>query len=171
MSSRSTRSRAAKRGSGLADIPSPKRSRSTPNGFKEEEAPADRPTEAIQSSIGQNHFVESTNDVKYGKKQSPAPSIYQSLIPASPEAESRKAVNGEEHISHISIGVLEGSNIDTELLAIEAQNASSRENSAVPKHFPNPILSSATKEDKLKWEGFCEIESDPVSCINNFACS
>jgi ubiquitin carboxyl-terminal hydrolase L5 len=31
------------------------------------------------------------------------------------------------------------------------------------KVFPNPPLVAATPIDKQRWQGFCEIESEPVS--------
>jgi len=31
------------------------------------------------------------------------------------------------------------------------------------KLFPNPPLAAATLTDKQRWQGFCEIESEPVS--------
>ena len=33
----------------------------------------------------------------------------------------------------------------------------------MPKAYPNPPSAQASEEDKQKWQGFCEIESEPVS--------
>ena len=35
-------------------------------------------------------------------------------------------------------------------------------NSPQERAYPSDPLSAATLEDKMKWKGFCEIESEPV---------
>lgn len=38
--------------------------------------------------------------------------------------------------------------------------------SSAPKIFPHDPLQYASHADKANWNGFCEIESEPVSCYH-----
>ena len=126
--------------------------------------------QATKKQAAQSEFViPDTNAVK-SKSKVPKPSTKASKPAAKVVKADSIAIKPDTENPQPDTGVLKP---NAEVVKPETEIQDPETNGTItnggpvqpmmPKAYPNPPSAQASEEDKQKWQGFCEIESEPVS--------